>query len=64
MRIVTSFTVLMQKAKALGDAKKSGDSEAIAEAQADHDAYKELCLTSNEMITGHTFGTFYERKST
>lgn len=52
VKIITSFHVLMQKAKALGAAKKSGDPEAIALAQADHDAYRDLCLEADEMSLG------------
>lgn len=49
IKIHTSFNTLMQKAAALGKAKRSGDQNAIVKAQADHDAYKHLCLKSEKM---------------
>jgi hypothetical protein len=56
IEIVTDFRVLMQKAKALGQAKLSGDEAAIRNAQADHDAYQALCLKSDKMTLGVTNG--------
>ncbi len=38
IEIVTDFRVLMQLARALGQAEKSGDQDAIAKAKAEHDA--------------------------
>jgi hypothetical protein len=49
VRIIASFTVLMQKASALGKAKQSGNSEEILLAQKDHDEYLELCRNSGEL---------------
>lgn len=56
VKIITDFRVLMQKAAALGRAKNTGDKDEIERAQADHDAYKELCLKAESMSTGLTFG--------
>ncbi len=53
---VASFSKLMQLAKNLGDARKSGDQAEIAKAQAEHDAYAELCLMADKMNTGMTCG--------
>lgn len=54
MKIVTYMGTLMRFAKALGEAKKSGDPEAIAKAQLEHDTYKQLVLDSDECIMGPT----------
>ncbi len=56
IQIVTDFRVLMQKAHRLGQAKKGVDQAEIASAQADHDAYKELCLKASQMSLGTTYG--------
>lgn len=52
IEVVTDFGVLMRLAKSLGNAKKSGDQAAIDKAQAEHDAYRDLCLVSDEMSLG------------
>jgi hypothetical protein len=52
VKVITNFGVLMQLAKALGDAKKSGDADAIAEAQREHDDYRDLCLRADEVTLG------------
>ena len=56
VKIITSFTVLMQKAHELGKARLSGDAERIRVAEKDHQAYKELCLLSDEMSLNMTRG--------
>ena len=56
VEIVTDFRKLMRLAGALGQAKKSGDTEAIAKAQAAHDQYKALCLKADRMSLGMTYG--------
>ncbi len=56
VEVVTDFRVLMQYAHAVGRAKKSGDPEAIAKAEAEHDAYRDLCLKADRMSLGMTYG--------
>lgn len=53
-KLTTDFRVLMQLASALGQAKKSGDAEAIATAQREHDAYHAQCQAADEMALGYT----------
>lgn len=43
IKVVTFYSTLLHKARVLGKARQSGDPEEIAKAQADHDAYAELC---------------------
>lgn len=57
IQIITDFRVLMQKARALGKAKQSGDLETIAAAQEDHDAYRDLCLKADKMNLGIPHGS-------
>jgi len=52
VKIITDFRVLMQKAHALGRAKQDGSADEIAKAQADHDAYRDLCLKAEKMNLG------------
>lgn len=52
IKIVTDFRVLMQLARAVGQAEKSGDQEALAKAKAEHDTYRDLCLKADRMILG------------
>ncbi len=47
---ISSVKTLMQKAKALGDAKKSGDINLIKKAQEEHDQYRDICLKSDKMF--------------
>ena len=56
IEVVTDFRVLMQLAGAVGAAKKAGDAVALEKAQAEHDAYKDLCLKSDKMNLGTTYG--------
>lgn len=56
IEIVTDFRVLMQLAKAVGVAKLSGDAAALSKAEAEHDAYKDLCLKADKMSLGATYG--------
>lgn len=51
VKIIASFGLLMQKASALGKAKKSGDAKAIEIAQKDFDAYFEICKQSDEILS-------------
>lgn len=55
-----SFQVLMRKAVALGQAKLSGDKEAIRIAQEDHDTYKAICLQADELSLGLTNGQVHD----
>ena len=52
----TDFGTLMRLAGAVGDAKKAGDPERLAEAQKAHDEYRDLCLESDSMSLGMTIG--------
>ena len=52
--LVANFASLMILAKAVGDAKKRGDSVALAEAIARHDAYKDICLRTDRVLLGVT----------
>lgn len=56
MKIITSWQTLMTKAKALGNARKHGDIDAIRKAEADLKSYEKICLQSDEIITGFTYG--------
>lgn len=55
MKIVTSFSVLMKLAYAMGKAEQSGNEEEYSKAKEIHDAYRDLCLKVDEMIVGHNF---------
>jgi hypothetical protein len=57
VKIVTSFSTLMQKAHALGQARKSGNVQAIEEAQQAHDAYVEMVRKSDQMALHSTVGS-------
>ncbi len=46
---ICSFKHLMELAKAAGDAKLSGDIEALNKAQKAHDEYHALCLQADSM---------------
>lgn len=63
MKIVADFRVLMQLAGALGRAKKTGDQELIKQAQAEHDAYHDICMRADELRTGETYGSLYSMGS-
>lgn len=52
MKIVTCFPTLMLKAYKLGQARLSGNKEVIAIAEQEHDAYRDTCLRSDEMLLG------------
>lgn len=56
LEIVTDFRVLMRLAWAVGQAKKNGDQDLIAKAEAEHDAYKDMCLNADRMNLGVTYG--------
>lgn len=56
IEIVTDFRVLMQLARAVGQAEMSGDQVAIAKARTEHDAYKDLCLRADKMSLGVPYG--------
>lgn len=49
VKVISSFSVLMQLASALGKAKLSGNQELIDAAQKAHDSYLEICKQSDEM---------------
>ena len=59
MKVVTSFQTLMHYAYELGQARLSGDSARIAEAQRKHDEYAQACLESDEMMLGGTVGELF-----
>ena len=59
IKTVTSLRTLMQLAHKLGKARQSGDDEAIAKAQKEHDDYRDACLEADEMHTGMTHGDLY-----
>ena len=59
MKIVTSLATLFKYARELGEAKKSGDAARIAEAERRHEAYRQMCLKSDEIITGYRHGDLY-----
>ncbi len=61
IKTITSFGTLMKLASTLGKAKQNGDEEEIKKAQKAHDDYKKLCLESDEMSTGYTYGSLYGR---
>lgn len=54
--LTTSFPVLMRLAAAVGRAKKSGDPEAIAKAEKEHDDYLKLCREANSMTLEVRYG--------
>lgn len=51
---ISNFGILMKKAKALGNAKKTGDHELIKKCKKDHDDYAKICLLSDKMSLGIT----------
>lgn len=59
IKVVADFRVLMRYAKALGEAKKSGDADKISEAQRNHDAYATMCLRADSVNLGVTYGSIY-----
>lgn len=50
IEIVCSWQTLMTYAKEVGQAKKSGDPERIAEAEARHEDYRQMCLKADRMV--------------
>ena len=56
IKTITSLDTLMDLAGKVGKAKQSGNKEELEQAQKEHDEYKELCLKSDEMLTGFTHG--------
>jgi hypothetical protein len=56
MKIVASFQTLMHYSKLLGEARKSGDETKIKEAQKKLNAYADICLKADSMLTGFTAG--------
>lgn len=52
MKVVTFWHTLMKLAKEVGEAKRSRDPERTRKAEEEHDAYKQLCLESDEMAIG------------
>jgi hypothetical protein len=49
MKTITFFSTLMRYAREEADARKSGNAERLAKATADHEAYRQLCLSADEM---------------
>jgi len=62
VKVVTSLQTLMLLAKDVGNAKKTKDPEKIAEAERRLRSYEELCLRSDEMSTGYSYGSLYENR--
>lgn len=58
-KTITCLTTLFESAKELGEARKSGDPTRIAEAEKRHEAYRQLCLKSDEMITGYKYSDLF-----
>ena len=56
IEIVTDFRVLLQLARAVAQAEKAGDKDAIATAKASHQEYEALCLKADRMLLGVTRG--------
>lgn len=52
IQLRTDFRILLILAKAVADAERQGNPEAISKAVAEHDAYKELCLRADKMTIG------------
>lgn len=50
VEIVTSVSTLMARARAVGDARKSGDEQALVEAQAALDAYERAVDESDRIV--------------
>lgn len=59
MKIITSWQTLMQYAIAVGNAKKSGDVEALRVAEEKLTEYEDLVKRSDETLTGFTHGNLY-----
>lgn len=59
MKIITTWSTLMKRAKDLGEAKKSGDPEKIRIAQERHDEYRDMCLKADEMILPFRVGDLF-----
>ncbi len=49
MKMVTFFSTLLRYAREEADACKSGDADRIAKAKATHEAYRQACLSADEM---------------
>ncbi len=62
IKLATSFGELMRLAHELGRAEKSGDQEWIAEAKKAHDAYRDICLESDQMSLNMTIGGLADSK--
>ena len=56
LQIVTNMETLMLYAKALGRAKRSGDTKWIAEAQKRHDEYLALVKRSDKVLMPFRWG--------
>lgn len=48
--IATSFAHFLRLARAEAEARMSGDRKRLAEAEAAHEAYRQLCLRADRMI--------------
>ena len=62
IKIITEFRILMQKAYALGQAKKHGDKEEIVKAQTEHNIYRDICLQANRINLGFSQKSLDSRK--
>jgi hypothetical protein len=56
MKTVTFFSTLMKHAKEEAEARRSGDPVRIKRAVKNHEAYRQLCLKSDEMLIPNPLG--------
>ncbi len=59
IEVVTSLQTLMHYAHELGQARLSGDTERIAEAERVHDDYAQACIRADRMVMGCTVGDLH-----
>jgi hypothetical protein len=57
MKTVTFFSTLMKYAKEEAESRRSGDPVRIKRAVENHEAYRQLCLKSDEMLIPNPFGS-------
>ena len=57
----TYFSVLLRYARELSEAESRGNLEEIAKAKEAHDFYKKLCLESDSMSLGMTYGDLHAK---
>lgn len=57
VKVYTNFGVLLRLARALAVAERTGDVELIKKAKFEHDQYKELCISADEMLLNTDYGS-------